>query len=211
MDFDALLDFLDNRLRRPLPGLKANERMMPRTLEGKRLRMRHDAPPRDSAVMILLMPGRDEVCFPLIQRPNYPGVHSGQMALPGGRKESEDPDLIFTALRETEEEIGVKASDIKILGTLSSFFIAASNYQVLPTVAYLDQNPTFIPEKKEVAEVVTARVSHLVDDRYVKEKEIPVGGNVKLWSPYFELERKVVWGATAMMLNEFRVLLKENE
>lgn len=208
MDFEVVSGFLRERLAQPLPGTEATAQMSARLANGSRVRLNHDKPPKHGAVMILLYPDAGTVRFPLIQRPEYPGVHSGQMALPGGKKEPNEDD-ITTALRETYEEIGVLPDEVDVLGTLSSFYVFASNFQILPVVGQVHRPPIFVPQEEEVAEVVAADLRHLLDDSYLKETDITVGGGFELRAPYFDLEGKVVWGATAMMLNELRVVLKE--
>ena len=209
MNFDELIHLLEKRLSEPLPGGIAHDRMKPKLQNGTPINFKHPQPPREGAVLILLNKAEDGTRFPLIQRPNYEGVHSGQIALPGGKREASDPDLFGTALRETEEEIGVAQSSIKIIGNLSSFFVAASNFQVLPVVGMVEATPTFIPDQKEVVEVINPRISDLVDHSTKKEKDLIVRGGVKLRSPYFDLENKTVWGATAMMLSEFEAILED--
>lgn len=208
MELDALTHFLRKRLSEPLPGLAATQQMSARLANGSRVRINHDKPPKEGSVMILLYPDEHTVRFPLIQRPEYPGVHSGQMALPGGKKEPGEDD-IEAALRETQEEIGIPIGEIEVIGSLSSFYVFASNFQILPVIGRLHRKPLFIPQEEEVAEVVTADVRHLLDDQYCKETDITVGAGFELRAPYFDLEGKVVWGATAMMLNELRIVLKE--
>jgi hypothetical protein len=157
--------------------------------------------------MILIHESDGELKFPLIQRPDYEGVHSGQIALPGGRYETIDQTLTNTALRETKEEIGVDS--IEVIGSLSQFYVAASNYDILPVVGFTKRKPVFIPDPTEVKEVITPTISQLLSRNNVKEKELVVRGGVKLWSPYFELEQRVVWGATAMMLSEFVDIIQD--
>jgi len=208
MELDALITFLHKRLVEPLPGLEATQQMSARLANGSRVRINHDTPPKEGSVMILLYPDEQTVRFPLIQRPEYPGVHSGQMALPGGKRESGE-DGIQAALRETQEEVGIHAAEIEVIGSLSSFYVFASNFQIQPVIGRLHRKPLFIPQEEEVAEVVSADLRHLLDDRFLKETDITVGAGFELRAPYFDLEGKIVWGATAMMLNELRVILKE--
>jgi len=209
MKLDNLVHFLQTRLKEPLPGMEASKKMFPTHANGERIKMQHDESARAGAVMILLYQDEDTVRFPLIQRPIYPGVHSGQMALPGGKREEEDTDLVGTALRETEEEIGVPANEVAVIGSLSSFYVAVSNFQILPVIGVINKVPRYIPQESEVADIISADVKHLIDDAYQKEKEMVVTGGVILNSPYFDLEGREVWGATSMMLNEFKVILKE--
>ena len=158
--------------------------------------------------MIMLYPENGTIRFPLIQRPEYPGVHSGQMALPGGKKEAGE-SMIETALRETEEEIGVSQSSIEVIGELSSFYVFASNFQIQPVVGRVHSSPTFSAQESEVAEIVKADLNHLVDDQYQKTTTLTPRTGFQMEAPYFDLEGKVVWGATAMLLNELKMILKE--
>ena len=208
MDLNDLTTFLSVRLKKQLPGLEASMEMSARMQDKDRARFSYKDAPKESSVMILLYEDGDTIRFPLIQRPEYPGVHSGQMALPGGKKES-DESQIETALRETGEEIGVRKASIEIIGTLSSFYVFASNFQILPVVGKLNSIPHFTPQVSEVAEIISADLKHLLDDDFRKEKTISPRAGLELRAPYFDLEGKTVWGATAMMLNELKVLLKE--
>ena len=209
MKLDNLVHFLQTRLKEPMPGMEASKKMFPTLANGDRIKMQHDESARAGAVMILLYQDEGTVRFPIIQRPIYPGVHSGQMALPGGKREEEDTDLIGTALREMEGEIGVPANDVEVIGSLSSFYVAVSNFQILPVIGVINKVPRYIPQESEVADIISADLSHLIDDAYQKEKEMVVTGGVILNSPYFDLEGREVWGATSMMLNEFKMILKE--
>lgn len=209
MNFDKLIEFLEKRLKEPTPGAIAHNRMKPKFPNGAPVQIKHPKPPKEGAVLILLNNQQGKAHFPLIQRPTYEGVHSGQIALPGGKMESTDVSLLDTALRETEEEIGIRKSDVQIIGTLSSFYVAASNYNVLPVIGKFESEPRFIPDKREVDEVINPRVIDLIDKPKKKEKELIVRGGVRLISPYFHLEKKIVWGATAMMLSEFEAILSD--
>ncbi len=209
MNFDELTRFLEKRVKLPMPGDLAHQRMKPKMADGAPLRLKHTTPPRKGGVLILLYEENDEVRFPLIQRPTYEGIHSGQMALPGGRFELGDRDLIDTALREANEEIGVDATNIEVLGNLSEFFVAASNYMVLPVVGKINYRPSFLPEPREVEEIVTPTIQQLVIPDNAREKEMTVRNGFRMLCPYYDLEDRVVWGATAMMLSELVEILKE--
>lgn len=211
MNFDELINFLEKRLKEPIPGLDAHDKMKPKLANGDPINFRHPNPPKESGVLILINNVNNKAHFPLIQRPNYAGVHSGQIALPGGKKESTDKNLFATALRETEEEIGVAKSSIHIIGSLSTFYVAVSNFMVLPVIGMIDQAPKFLPDNREVVEIINPKVSDLVNGSNKKEKELTARGGVKLLSPYFELENKTVWGATAMILSEFEAILNDFE
>ncbi|MEM6735052.1 MAG: CoA pyrophosphatase [Bacteroidota bacterium] len=209
MNFDALIDFLKKRLQLPMPGHVAHNLMKPKLTNGAPIQIKHFKPPRDSAVMILLHQRNRKIHFPLIQRPKYEGVHSGQIALPGGSMEGNDHDLFETALRETEEEIGVMKNRVEIIGNLSSFYVMASNFNVLPVIGCVNYMPNFVPDPREVEEIIHPSIVDLMDIRNRKEKQVTAKGGIKLLSPYFDLLGRTVWGATAMILSELVVILKE--
>lgn len=204
-----LIPKLKDRLRQPLPGAEAHKLMMPRLVSGSRIRFPNAADPRRGAVLILLYEDHGVLTLPLIQRPRYEGVHSGQMALPGGKAEESDTDLHFTALRETCEEIGVHPQAVEIMGNLSEFFVGASNHLVLPVIGYAASKPSFTPDPYEVEEIIEVPLAELMDQKKRKEKEIMTTHGYKLYSPYFDVRNKVVWGATAMILSEFVEVIKE--
>ncbi|GAA4339240.1 CoA pyrophosphatase [Mucilaginibacter gynuensis] len=161
---------------------------------------------RKSAVLMLLYPFEDEIYLPLILRSSYDGVHSGQVAFPGGRYELTDQDLTHTALREACEEIGVKISDIKILGTLTEIYIAPSDFLVLPVVGYLNYRPVVVPDPREVKAVLEIRLDHFSEPGSIKCSEILIPGD-RVTTPYYEVEGHKVWGATAKMIRELLSVL----
>ncbi len=177
--------------------------------DGTAINLKHKNPPREGAVMILFFEEEGTVKFPLIQRPKYEGIHSGQMALPGGKSELDDRDLRHTALRETEEEIGVNSAKIEVFGELSSFYVVASNFQVLPVLGFMDHKPDFIPDNREVDQVVLAQTDHIISNEALKRKNVEAANGFHLDSPYFDVNGKVVWGATAMMLSELVEIMKK--
>jgi 8-oxo-dGTP pyrophosphatase MutT (NUDIX family) len=121
-DFTTFIDKLKIRLQQPLPGQTAHNVMASES----RLKLKMPSPnerTRESAVLILFYPTENQIFIPLILRPQYDGVHGGQMAFPGGRAEKEDESLIRTALREAQEEIGVRVSDVKVLGELTKLWV----------------------------------------------------------------------------------------
>lgn len=210
MNVNELIGLLEKELHETLPGEKAHKEMHARLPNGGYIKINHQDPPRKSGVMILLYEKDGLPCFPLIQRPSYPGVHSGQMAFPGGKYEDEDENLVQTALRETQEEIGITSDKIQVIGLLSEMHVVASNYDILPVIGCMSDNPNFIPDPKEVEELITPTVAQLLSPEKRKEKEINVRTGVNLIAPYFDLENKVVWGATAMILNELKSIISRN-
>lgn len=168
---------------------------------------------KEAGVLLLLYPSRERdlnhLC--LIQRPSFNSrdPHSGQVSFPGGKRESHDRNLWETAIRETEEEVGVPSAKVMEMGQLTNLFIPVSNFQVSPFVGYIDFHPSFRPQKNEVAEILSPSVSDLLEPNAIQKTDLQLRAKLKLKDvPHFHLGGKVVWGATAMILNEFRLFLK---
>jgi 8-oxo-dGTP pyrophosphatase MutT (NUDIX family) len=204
-----IVDFLRERLKKELPGDKAHQLMMAKQL-GPQFRMPAQSSPRVGAVMIALYFWEGKIFFPLTQRPNYRGVHGGQVSLPGGKRDEGDHSLIRTAIRETHEEIGVSIRESQVIGALSDLNITASNFIVKPIISFLEEKPVFVRDPYEVDHIFTTDIEHLLNADTLKTKELIVGPQVRLEAPYFDIDGKVVWGATAMILSEFAEILKEN-
>jgi len=207
MDFSAFLDQLQQQLKLPLPGTAAHEDLRALAVGNNLPRFDHKVPPRPGSVLILLYNDGGRIKFPLIKRAEYLGAHSGQISLPGGKAEPGE-DVFQTALRECEEEIGVPQTNVTILGTLSEFFVMPSNFMVTPVIAVTEKT-AFHPDPREVVRVLSADILDILADETIKKKEIQAAGKYTLMAPHFEIEGEVVWGATAMMLNEFRYVLRK--
>ncbi|MGV3602963.1 MAG: NUDIX hydrolase [Dyadobacter fermentans] len=202
--FSSFILGLSANLRKPLPG-EAAHRIMEATSAGY-LGVMPDSATRKSAVLILLYPFRDEVHFPLILRPAYDGVHSGQVAFPGGRFEPTDEDLIHTALREAKEEIGLKPNVVKILGTLTEIYIAPSNFLVLPVVGCIPYRPDFAPDSREVEAIMEVKLDHFLDPNIAGVSEIEIPGD-HVSTPHYDVQGHPVWGATAKMISELLMIV----
>jgi 8-oxo-dGTP pyrophosphatase MutT (NUDIX family) len=162
---------------------------------------------RLGSVMMLLYPGvAGELCTVFIERPVNDTVHSGQIAFPGGKSDPSDTSLAHTALRETEEEIGITQSQVEILGTLSPLFIPASNFLVHPHIGWMESTPAFRPNPEEVQALIQVPVEGLIALQ-PERKQFPTSYGL-LEAPYFPLEKRVLWGATAMMVSEFREMMR---
>lgn len=203
---------LVNRLRaykHELPGEEAQWQLAPKLRKKVEVALQHDKAPKQSAVLLLLFPVHEETYFTLIQRNIYDGVHSGQISLPGGSFEKKDKNLQETALREAEEEIGIDAHRVEVLVQLSKLYIPPSNFMVQPFVGSLNDRPVFKPDPHEVADILEIALSDILDDARIKEGRIKLLMGATITAPYFDLKDKMVWGATAMMLSEFRVLIRQ--
>ena len=209
MPVDHLRTLLQKAFQGELPGKKAQLLMAPQPIDPRRIAAKVPEGHRKSGVLLLFYPDASTIYFPLIKRPQYPGAHSGQVALPGGKVEEGDPDVVYTALREAEEEIGIDAGKVEVIGALTELYIPVSNFLVSPIVGFLDNKPTFIPEQREVARIIPTSLSDLIQPEIVKQTPIPFEGG-KYWdTPYFDIAGEVVWGATAMILSELIQVLKQ--
>ena len=204
--FDAVINQLRERLQTPLPGWEAHRRMATEMHRQYRLRPKPNA--RRAAVLMLLYPREEATFLPLIVRPTYEGVHSGQIALPGGKVEELDRSLVDTALRETEEEIGVRVAEEQVLGSLSELYIPPSNMIVTPVVAFTSGRPTYRLQPSEVAAVLDIRLADLMNEAYWKTVPVSSFGGYRFDAPSYVIEEKVIWGATAMMLSELLWVLE---
>jgi 8-oxo-dGTP pyrophosphatase MutT (NUDIX family) len=204
----AWAEGLDKRLRAPLPGNAAHEHLRAIPVGNKIPNFKHAQPPRLGSVLLLLFEEDGRIRFPLIKRPDYSGMHSGQVSFPGGKAEPGE-NVIETALREGQEEVGIHPDSIHVIGRMSDFLVIPSNFMVTPVVAYTTERPQFVADPVEVVKILMGDLNDILADDVIKVKEITVGGQFQLKAPHFEIENEVVWGATAMMLNEFRMILKE--
>lgn len=206
--YDSLIKSLSERLKHELPSALAHDPLRAVPVGQFKPKFKTDGPTRPGSVLILLYQDQGDIRFPLIKRPEYPGAHGGQISLPGGKAEAGE-NSIETALREAQEEIGVDSRSVNILGRLSEFHVIPSNFLITPVVASIDHIPVWIPDPYEVAGILTGSISELVKDDAVRTTEILAAGEYRMNAPHFYIENEIVWGATAMMLNEFRMVLRE--
>jgi 8-oxo-dGTP pyrophosphatase MutT (NUDIX family) len=205
LDEFPILKSIIEKLKGPLPGESAQKELFP----AHRLAIYdQESSWQHAAVLILIYPENNELKTLLIKRPEYDGHHSGQIAFPGGKKEWIDTSLEETALREFKEEVGI-GKDIHIIGKLSPLFIPISRFQVLPFVGYIDYTPKPVPEISEVAYTIDVKLKDLLTAE--KQKKRMQIGFESYEIPYFNLANETVWGATAMIISEFRHLLKNEQ
>jgi len=165
---------------------------------------------RKAGVLALFYPSEtNETYLILILRKTYKGVHSAQVGFPGGKLELEDESLKETALRETEEEVGVSREVISVLKQLTEIYIPPSNFFVQPFIGITTTTPQFIPQDDEVEALIEVPLSLFMDDNTLVIKKITTSYATNIDVPAFLLNDHVVWGATAMMLSEVRELLKQ--
>ena len=194
----------------PKPGLAAQLKMAPPQRFGtKETLLKVPKNVKKAAVMMLLYPNREkELCFCLIQRTTYNGKHSGQISFPGGKREEEDIDFWSTALRESQEEVGVNPEKVQLITTLSPTYIPPSNFYVYPYLAYTNQCPDFIAEEGEVDHVIEVPLEDLLKESAIQYGPIIASYTSEVIVPMFVFGTYRVWGATAMILSEAREIIR---
>ena len=210
MDFQYFLEYVPKIAEVDLPASEAHFKMAP--LERidflKNLDMVNENP-RIAAVMMLLYPKNEKTHLVLILRNSYKGVHSSQIAFPGGKQESKDISFEATALRETYEEIGVPPDKMEVLMPFTQLFIPPSNFIVYPFLGICREEIIFIPNTNEVANIIELPLSDFLSDEIVISTEIETSFGERVTMPAFKIEEHIVWGATAMMLSELKEVLKK--
>jgi 8-oxo-dGTP pyrophosphatase MutT (NUDIX family) len=194
-----------------LPGESVQFKMAPieRLLELKRMAKERNSAQK-AGVLLLFYPSQDtSTYFSLILRKAYNGVHSAQVGFPGGRYEEGDHSLEYTALRETEEEVGVDMDQIEVLTELTDIYIPPSNFYVQPYLGITRMTPQFNLQHDEVEELIEVRLDHFMDDSTVGIEILSTSYAKKIEVPIYNLNGHIVWGATAMMLSEVREMLKQ--
>lgn len=190
-----------------LPGESYHYQLAPlfRKDELKRVKsMQKD--PKYAGVLSLIYPKNNEAYMAFILRKTYKGVHSNQIGFPGGRYEAEDENLMQTALRETEEEIGVLSETIQVIKPLTNLYIPPSNFLVYPYLSMVNEEPDFVLQESEVEKLIEIPLSVCLasDNLYTETIDASYAKNVEV--PAFNFDGHVVWGATAMILSEIREL-----
>ncbi|MBK9290788.1 MAG: CoA pyrophosphatase [Bacteroidetes bacterium] len=206
LNFQHFCDYLRHQLTLKLPGYAAQQRMEPPSRRQLMMQPTTEAP-RQGAVLIGLFPDGDDIFTMMIRRAVYDGVHSGQIAFPGGRREPSDHDLIQTALREAAEEVGIDQKQVVVAGTLSSLYIPPSNFVVLPVVAFLNSTPELRIQEEEVNEAFFVSVRQLANPDNCRLTPIILSSGITLEAPSYTIGDKIIWGATAMIISELLQLL----
>ena len=195
-------------LRRPKPGLPAQLEMAPVPRPGT---IDYPNIPPDcvpAAVLILIYPRDGAPHLVFIRRPSASVHHKDQIAFPGGQIEgSETP--VEAALREAEEEVGVRPSQVRVAGSLTPLYIPPSRYCVSPIVGLAADTPAFVPFPEEVAEILEVPLSLFLDKRNERvEQRTPFGVPLDVY--FYRFGEHEIWGATAAILRAFLLSLRQS-
>lgn len=210
MDFADFISILPKLTKESLPATEAHILMAPP--ERADLIRNIDLSaynPREAAVMMLLYPRNEKANMALILRNSYSGVHSSQIAFPGGKVELDDASFCQTALRETHEEIGVGPDLIHVVRAFTEIFIPPSNFIVHPFLGFSNEELIFDPDPSEVAGLIEFGISDFLDDNTVVTTKMTTSYSKSIDVPAFKIGDHLVWGATAMIMSELKQVLKK--
>jgi 8-oxo-dGTP pyrophosphatase MutT (NUDIX family) len=206
----SFIEILKSELQKDLPGTEVQWEMASSDRMIRNFPRTPGPDARVAAVLILLYPDKGSIHTLFMQRHNYEGVHGGQISFPGGKTEPSDIDIIHTALREAEEETGVDRSTISVIGTLTPLFIPVSNMIVTPVVGWTKEKPAFVHQPEEVVYLIEAELKRFLDPEIIKIKPFEIRReNIDI--RYFDYDGHVIWGATAMILNELLTIVKKTK
>lgn len=205
---ESLVEHIRAKIQEPLPGREAQMQMAMKT--------RYDMPfsaPDARVACVLIMLHRDHPTdawkVVLIQRATNPrDRHSGQVSFPGGSWDPSDGTLEAVALREAHEEVGVSPVQVQMLGRLTELYIPVSNFVVHPFVGYITGKPVFSPQPGEVEQILTPPLKLFFEKQHQKTTDLRITDGLTIRDvPYFDVDGRVVWGATAMIMSEFKAII----
>lgn len=210
MDFTEFLKYVPKIEKEKLLAKEAHLKMSPServlALDGEDYYSKN---PRKAAVMMLIYPKQNKTYLALIIRNSYKGVHSSQIAFPGGKVELEDESLKHTALRETHEEIGIHPDQIEVIKTFTEIYIPPSNFLVAPFLGISKSELTFKEQIEEVAGIIELPIIDFLNDETIVIKRMDTSYGIDIEVPTFKIKEHYVWGATAMMMSELKEVLKK--
>ncbi len=164
---------------------------------------------KNAAVALHIKVFKSKIHIILIERSKYPGMHSQQIAFPGGKKDNNDLSLQHTARRESLEEIGIEISKGVLVGELSEVYIPVSKFKVKPFVFFHKEYPPLQRNHREVNSIFHCSLDEI--DTFTKKsfKDIKINKELTLKKiPGIQYKEHFIWGATALILHEFNTAMK---
>lgn len=211
MNFEDFTNIVSKIEKNPLPGKVSHFKMA----HQQRLKALNTPPvvmekAKQAAVLAAFYPDQHQQTQLLfIKRASGGGVHANQVAFPGGKKEPSDTHFLYTAFREAHEEVGIRSKDISFVKPLTPLYIPPSNFMVHPFLALYHKRVPFVKQDSEVLALLEVPLSDLFNSNNKSFSKITAAYTKDLQVPSFKFKDQIVWGATAMILNEIRLLLKE--
>ena len=208
MSKHPFFDFLAERKQSSLPGRDAQMKMAPVPLDPEFV-LPHDASEtaHPSGVLIPVFPDEHNNLHVILTLRTNSIRHAGQISFPGGRKENGET-LEETALRETEEEIGISPSAVELVCHITPLYLYRTDNQITPYVGFLQEKPLLSPNPAEVDEVFTTSLEELISPETQKREEWHLS-HASFDVPFWSIHRVPLWGATAMIMSELLELYRE--
>ena len=209
MDFQEFLEYVPKLMTAELPAQVSHIKMAPlERIESMKNFDIGSKKPKIAAVMMLFYPKNGKTHLVLIVRNSYKGVHSAQIAFPGGKYEIKDEIFENTALRETHEEVGVHPDNMEIIKTFTPMYIPPSDFMVHPFLGICKEEIIFVPDPTEVANIIELPLMVFLSDAILTDAKMTTSYANEISVPAFKIEEHIVWGATAMMLSELKDVVK---
>lgn len=197
--------YLKKHLKDKKPGLKSQLKLSPQPPPSTLTIDEVGDHCLKAGVLVLFYPKNGRTHLVFIQRTATVSHHQNQISFPGGQKD-ENENIVEAALREAQEELGIRPDDLRIIGQLTSLYVQPSNYCIYPVVAVTENRPNFEPCPQEVAEIIEIPLDHLLDSRNLKQEIWNLRGREAL-VPFYHYQGYKIWGATAMILAELLDIL----
>ena len=137
----------------------------------------------------------------LTERADSLALHGGEVALPGGREDEEDGSSLFTALRETEEEVGIRTDEVEVIGELRPF-VSKYGLLVTPIVGVLASGLNYRPSQDEIASIFEVPVDFFAEAEPIRVDELNRQGEFNL-VPAYDFKGYEIWGLTSLIIQEF--------
>lgn len=203
------LSKIQDVLEHHLPGEEAHLELSPLGRQKSSEALKYVSHYKTSAVAIVLFEKKNQLHTFLTERNAYNGSHSGQICFPGGKAEESDTSFQFTAERECFEETGLSPIKLNVLGSLTPVYIPVSNHYVHPYVFFHEGLPQYTIDPYEVKELFDFPIAQLNTPNSIKKTTILLEKGRKIRNvPYYAIHQKIVWGATGIILNEFKEVCK---
>ncbi len=206
-----LFDLIENikcRLQKGLPGESFQYKMAPVSRPKSDFYIKNKIVPKKGGVLVLVYELNQQIYVLLTLRKEYNGVHSKQVSFPGGKFEDGDGNLLNTALREANEEVGIKINQVEIISNLTDLYIPPSNFLVSPYLAFTSKRPSFEIQEAEVEQLIEIPLKELFDENNKSIKEVLLSDGNIIEVPCYLSQDNVIWGATAMIISELEELCR---
>jgi len=206
----SFIKSIKNAIQNNLPGEESHVSMTPYK-RGKSSDARKNASfVKLSAIAIHLFKEKstNDWQIILIKRTSNMSSHKNQIAFPGGKVDKTDADYVFTAKRESFEELGIDVNKGELLGQLTPVYIPVSNFDIYPFVFYHKNTPQIMPNKMEVENYYKLKIKELFKPETIDTFTYKNENGIQIKNvPCFKIKQLTIWGATALIINEFKELI----